>query len=454
MAEIVLIKNVKIISEWYKDSPRSPNKARFVDLNNDMEGKLVYWGKTLKEVFVGQYYEVEIDKVTENDFGLEYRVKKSMEKGIGPKLMNLITTTVGEKIRSDAVPDMKSTEIMEAEIMILEETWHQNKNKPQLWRIEARNLTPEIPEDGYLIFNGGSPPTVELSSSFKFWVIITRSDKYITFTIQPAGYQPEKDSEGQLDSGEKSSDDPIFVKFFLDVLSKKDSMNYVPAYKEYRASSINNCVRQTLISKWSRDMTSEELEKVERLRKQGDYDRCRIGAADVGTGIHDYIEKVNKEYPDIYVSSEELISINVEGIRIVGHYDLLVEIEGQRYVVDIKTTNPKWSNTKYEFKVNDHFKQLIVYQHALGGIPGLILYVERNSGKLTVFKQEYTENKFRKTLNLFKAAAQFEAVHALPMIPDDYRSDDKWPCKKGEWQCYYWHICWEGSNSFKTGVRE
>ena len=87
---------------------------------------------------------------------------------------------------------------------------------------------------------------------------------------------------------------------------------------------------------------------------------------------------------------EEEITLKVNDVTLVGHYDLLIEADdGQSVVIDIKTTI---SREEYLPK-QPHLTQLMAYQGVLGGIRGGILYVNRNNFQLSYFPQEFKKEE-------------------------------------------------------------
>lgn len=435
-------------SEWYKASDRAPFKVAAENQEGN-EITLIYWGKTHPgRISKNEWYEAEISSIKTNNYGTQYTLNRTADEH-GVK--HLVKVEGNEKV--EPIKDLKLVhlETIKTRIMIISE-WSKayNTNK---FRMRVRALDTEFVEDCDLTWIGLEEDLPHLIKTKHYQIegsVNVMGDGIVTITLHkvlkklPSMLDPTGDptpipKEIQVvKQKQPEKTDHVFIEIFNAM--QEDSLNYVPGYKTYRASSVNTCPRKILLSKWEVDLTRVAQEKVEQIRKAYNYDRNRTGATWVGTAIHEFVEQIMKG-KGIYVSSEEKIRIQLDGITFVGHYDLLLKIEGQRYVADIKTTNPKYTGTKYEYKLEDHFKQLNIYQHYFDGIPGLIIYVERNAGKVTIFKHEYDKQQFKETVKQFKDLAKHEGLHELPVIPKGF-AENMFPCWKGEWQCEFWYSCW------------
>ncbi len=448
----IIRKTVRITGyEWYKSSEKAPFKISAIDVETKETVTIVFWGKTHPgQIIQDEVYEVELSSAKNTEkYGIQYTLARKSEEH-GPKHMVLVKN--GEKIKPIEGLKLKFNAVEKTEIKVIGK-WR--KINDYNFTLAIRDLDTEFGENALLVFNGQNKPEFELGSNYLVEVIKRvdddqdrRSYQFKNFIKKTRDTLSFKDidrlNNEETDSNNKSDDalDTIFKEIF-DAM-QEDSLNYVPGYKTYRASSVNECARKTLLKKWEVDYSAATRKNIAALRKSVDYDRDRMGATWVGTAIHEYIENIMKK-KSIYMSSEEKIRIQEKGIAFVGHYDLLLKINGQLYVGDIKTTNPKHEGTQYEFKLEKHFKQLNIYQHYFDGIPGLIIYVQRNKGKITIFKNAYSAALWNKTLNQAILLADCEMRHELPALPSSY-SVDSAPCTYGpEYPCEYREICWRNA---------
>ncbi len=153
---------------------------------------------------------------------------------------------------------------------------------------------------------------------------------------------------------------------------------YSPMIRRYRASGVPYCNRKLALEMLLR---IEELETLEE-------DEVLMGTAMTGQLIHDFLEKALEP---ILISSEEEVELDFGDFKISGHYDLLVkDIDGSKVVIDVKTCSDA---SKVKPK-ESHRRQLSVYQAALGGIPGALLYVERNNFRMKLFRFDFDKELF------------------------------------------------------------
>ena len=114
-----------------------------------------------------------------------------------------------------------------------------------------------------------------------------------------------------------------------------------------------------------------------------------------GTEIHRAYQRMWRD-KGILVSAEELVYD--ERARSTGHYDAILNIEGEPVVVDVKTLSQKrWEKMLKEGAFQEHIDQMTIYQHALGIKKAGIQYVNRDDLNQTVFIQfDYNKRNYER----------------------------------------------------------
>jgi len=228
-------------------------------------------------------------------------------------------------------------------------------------------------------------------------------------------------------------------KLVLDHVAK-GGHDYSPDPLEYRASSIGTCSRKILLEKNlgqyldEKDMLQLPMWYQEQLVDKEDH--LDFGAHVAGQVIH---ETIQDALQGTLLSMEEEVSIQVGNATLKGHYDLLMELDnGEKIVIDIKSTK---SPRKY-LPNHKHLRQLMAYQAMLGGIRGALLYVDRDSFRMTYVSQAFDKEKFSRLTVKLTQLAQYEENEQLPPpIPEfDYE------CQSISWQCQFYEFCFPNNS--------
>ncbi len=258
-----------------------------------------------------------------------------------------------------------------------------------------------------------------------------------------------------------NGDDPLLEKIQQLVRSFADESghSYRAQIGRYRASSVPYCNRKIAFEMLLGVEELEELEEDTRL----------VGTAMAGQLIHDFLEKALEP---ILISSEEEVEVNLGEFIISGHYDLLVrDIDGNKVVIDVKTCSDA---SKVQPK-EAHIRQLSVYQAALGGIAGALLYVERNNFQMKMFrfafdKEIFTQvvlkmselhSRITRTWEYFEKKQSegmpplmgltldqvLEAV-ALDLVPPR-EPEFEYECRNAWSRCRFYDICYSSSSRYR-----
>ena len=184
-----------------------------------------------------------------------------------------------------------------------------------------------------------------------------------------------------MDNTDKTNNEELLLKRIEELVKEYASTTghtYSPMIRRYRASGVPYCNRKIALEML---LGLEELETLEE-------DEALMGTAMTGQLIHDFLEKALEP---ILISSEEEVEIDFGEFKITGHYDLLVtDVDGSKVVIDVKTCSDA---SKIKPK-ESHKRQLSIYQAALGGIPGALLYVERNNFQMKLFRFDFDKELF------------------------------------------------------------
>ena len=249
---------------------------------------------------------------------------------------------------------------------------------------------------------------------------------------------------------------------------------YRPPIGIYRASSsstLEDCMRRAYLDRRWEDVFKDFPETLELIKsnyqpKIGE----AFGPAAMGTGVHEYVQSrlqftreghkgVGKN-AHMVLGMEEEVFLERGNIKMVGHYDILVRYDGNKYVHDIKSYNSKWGS-----QFNDkegHMTQLALMQAGLGGIDGVLWYIGRNGGESDPYIHPWDEDaevRVDKVFKKFEELYKFEmAVKTPERLPMEFRrkgaslkSNPKkqayeFPCRRltssPPYKCEFWEVCW------------
>lgn len=187
-----------------------------------------------------------------------------------------------------------------------------------------------------------------------------------------------------------------------------------PTYGFYRASQLPYCGR-----KISLDILLEERAETN-------------GAMLAGQAVHHWFAELMR---NIVESEEEEVYLDFGDFSIVGHYDLVLNIDGKRYVADVKSTTRKNFS---RIPSVEHIKQLSIYQKALGEIDGLLIYLARDDFDVQVFRFPFIEELYQEMVE--KATAIHELLNYWEVYPRKEEKD--WECVNKKFKCRYYDYCW------------
>jgi len=151
-----------------------------------------------------------------------------------------------------------------------------------------------------------------------------------------------------------------------------------------------------------------------------------------GKGVHETIAKAFGEVATIE-KEEENISLEVSpAIKLKGRIDLLIaDYEGKKYLIEAKSTS-KTPDTPFE----EHVLQLQVYMHALNYEEGFILYWNKVTGEIKVFKVTKNEEALKTIFERVKKL-DYYVSHNVPPEPEAILKGRFWECEK----CPFLELC-------------
>ena len=112
-----------------------------------------------------------------------------------------------------------------------------------------------------------------------------------------------------------------------------------------------------------------------------------------------------------------------------------MEIEGEKYLVELKSANDKMFYNYLKEPKEQHVDQLQLYMYLAGVHKGFILYENKNDQSLKEFYVEYDQTKVSQLID--KIITVNESVKNKTLPPRDYT--------KSHWQCRYCDfraLCW------------
>ncbi len=214
---------------------------------------------------------------------------------------------------------------------------------------------------------------------------------------------------------------------------------YKPNKYEYRASSIGYCSRKIILSKYpEKYLNDEQLIRLQTI----DESPLKLGSHIAGQMIHETIQEALKA--DIH-SIEQEVDMKIGNARIVGHYDILIEKNNERIVIDIKSTGSSRKNLPKKA----HLTQLMAYQGMMKGIRGALLYVNRTNWELSYFPQEFNRDSFSKIIKKVMQLSRHENENTLPpAIPED-----EFECEYYNYRCDFYDFCFPDTSKLDNSKK-
>lgn len=129
---------------------------------------------------------------------------------------------------------------------------------------------------------------------------------------------------------------------------------------------------------------------------------------------------------EVPIPTQEIIS---------GRADIIISIEGEPYVVEVKSISGKMNFAKMEKPMPEHYEQLQLYLHYFKIPKGIILYVNKDTQELKEFIYNYDNILVKSLIKRFEELKSKIECNIVPKRLQDY--PDNWQCKS----CEYREIC-------------
>jgi len=153
---------------------------------------------------------------------------------------------------------------------------------------------------------------------------------------------------------------------------------------------------------------------------------------ETGKSIHETIARAFSEVATIE-KEEENVSLEITpAIKLKGRIDLLIaDYDGKKYLIEVKSTS-KTPDSPFE----EHVIQLQVYMQALNYNEGFILYWNKISGEIKVFKVTKNEEAIK---NIFERVKKLDyyVTKNVPPEPEAIIKGRFWECEK----CPFLELC-------------
>ena len=151
-----------------------------------------------------------------------------------------------------------------------------------------------------------------------------------------------------------------------------------------------------------------------------------------GKGVHEVVVKALGERAKVEAVEAKITIEITEKVKLSGRIDVIVaDVDGKRYLIEVKSAS-KTPDKPYE----THELQLHAYMHALGFNEGYILYWNKRSGDVRVFKVAKKEEMIKKLFERVVMLDYFISMNSPPP-PEAYLEGRKWECRK----CPYLKVC-------------
>jgi len=153
---------------------------------------------------------------------------------------------------------------------------------------------------------------------------------------------------------------------------------------------------------------------------------------DNGNSVHDRVRKYIK---NAGIFEGEEIVVKDRELGIIGRYDCSVKINGEIYLVELKSIN----TFNVETPNRNHVLQLTYYMHLSGIHKGILLYECKGNQNLCEFAVPYDVANYEEAKKWFMQIKIHLNHNQEPAIEYD---KNKYPCKSRDNKCPYWEHCY------------
>lgn len=205
----------------------------------------------------------------------------------------------------------------------------------------------------------------------------------------------------------------LIDKFYLDREREKEEKERV----RFHVSESGKCPR-AIFFRFKRAPKKElEAEKL-RVFEFGNHIQQIILRPLVSLGL--------VETTEVSIPPQQIIS---------GRADIILSINGERYVVDIKSISGRMNLARMEKPLPDHYEQVQLYLHFFKIKKGILLYVNKDTQELKEFIFDYDSQLAEELLKRFENLKIKIESNIVPGRLTDYPIN--WQCRN----CEYREIC-------------
>lgn len=205
----------------------------------------------------------------------------------------------------------------------------------------------------------------------------------------------------------------LIDQFYLDREREKKDKERV----QFFISEVGKCPRAIFFK--FKKAPAQEIEP-ERLRvfEHGDFIHRMILAPLFSLGL--------VRATEVSIPPQKIIS---------GRADAILSIDGEPYVLDIKSISGKLNFEKMEKALPEHIWQLQLYLHFFKVKKGILLYVNKDTQELKEFIFEYNKEQVKQLLEWFEKLKIKIEKNLVPLRLPDWPKN--WQCQS----CQFKEIC-------------
>jgi len=211
-----------------------------------------------------------------------------------------------------------------------------------------------------------------------------------------------------------------------DLLAKRElEERHRPGRRVIHPSSISACIREIVLSILGYASTEKTDGKTVRV-------------FDAGKSMHERFQKYLKELGhadiEVFVKSEDL--------WLEGMIDAIVRINGERYIVELKSSNSYVFNS-IQTPHRDYIEQVHAYMLCTGIDKAIILYENKDTQDIKEFIVERDQEVIDKIVEKIKLVQSYVERNEIPPMTCKSKSDARY--------CSYKGFCFNDKTVAKSG---
>lgn len=191
-----------------------------------------------------------------------------------------------------------------------------------------------------------------------------------------------------------------------------DGQNYAVDDAQIRISHIvGPCTRKILLD---RDLVRDSKLFLKNIEIVEEKPVSKLNILDIGNMYHEYIQKSLIDQTE-FIAKERKVRFKFLNFELTGHFDLLLNIDNELIIVDIKTTKMLDYQLKHKYVPKpEHIEQIELYMKAMNLNAGAIIYVDKSTGDLQTFMHTSDSSILENTIAKLRAISDAENMQKLP----------------------------------------